>query len=154
MITTKHFSIAINAPVKKVRDTMLDDATYRQWTAVFNPAGSRYQGDRSQWSKILFLWANPEDPNSLGGMVSTIAENRLHEFISIEHLGEVHNGVEDTTSDRAKSRAGAHENYTFSEKDGITTVDVALDMDTAQDFADEMAKMRPQALNKLKELCE
>lgn len=48
MMILQHFSIAINAPVSKVRDTMLGKDTYRQWTEVFNPAGSRYEGDRSQ----------------------------------------------------------------------------------------------------------
>ncbi len=55
MISTQHFSVSINAPVSKVRDTMLNDETYRQWTAAFNPAGSRYEGSRSQGSKMLFL---------------------------------------------------------------------------------------------------
>lgn len=50
-----HFSITIQAPATKVRDTMLGKDTYRQWTEVFNPAGSRYEGDRSQGSKMLFL---------------------------------------------------------------------------------------------------
>lgn len=85
-------------------------------------------------------------------MVSTIAANRHHEFVSIQHLGEVHNGVEDTTSDRVKARAGAHENYTFTQQDNSTTVDVDVDM--TDEFADYMNQARPQALNKLKELCE
>lgn len=85
-------------------------------------------------------------------MVSKIAANRLYEYVSIEHLGEVHNGVEDTTSDKVKARAGCHENYAFSEKDGITTVKV--DIDITEDFADYMDQTRPQALLKLKELCE
>lgn len=45
---TLTYTINIHAPVSKVRDTMLNNETYRQWTTVFNPAGSRYEGNRSQ----------------------------------------------------------------------------------------------------------
>jgi hypothetical protein len=148
----QHYSININAPVNKVRDIMLSDTTYRQWTTEFNSAGSRYEGDRSEGSKILFLWPDPSNPENIGGMVSRIAANKLHKFVSIEHIGIISNGVEDTTSDMVKARAGSHENYAFSEKDGITTVDVELDI--TQDFVDAMDGMRPKALTKLKELCE
>lgn len=44
----QHFSIQINAPVQKVRYTMLEDKTYRQRTAPFNPAGSRFEGSWEQ----------------------------------------------------------------------------------------------------------
>jgi rhodanese-related sulfurtransferase len=37
------------------------------------------------------------------------AEHRPNEFFSIEHLGVVKNGVEDTSSDEVKKWAGAHE---------------------------------------------
>lgn len=85
-------------------------------------------------------------------MVSFIKENRLHEFVSIEHRGMINNGIEDTTSDEIKARAGSHENYSFSEKDGITTVDIAIDMD--ESYIEYMNETRPQALQKLKEICE
>jgi hypothetical protein len=32
-------------------------------------------------------------------MVAVIAEHRPQEFLSIEHLGEIRNGVEDTASE-------------------------------------------------------
>lgn len=145
-----HFSIVINAPKAKVWRTMLDDATYRVWTEAFT-AGSHYVGDWSKGSKILFLGP---DPNSgkLGGMVARIAENRLHEFISIEHLGMVNDGVEDTTSDMVKAWAGAHENYTFKEKNGVT--EISVDIDITEDFKEMFEGMWPKALQKLKELAE
>ena len=85
MKTTIHKTIHINAPRAKVWDTMLDDATYRQWTASFCP-GSYYKGSWQEGSKMLFLGPNPETGVE-GGLVSYIKENRLHEFISIEHVG-------------------------------------------------------------------
>ena len=143
------FSIVINAPKEKVWDTMLEDKTYRIWTEEFTP-GSHYIGSWDEGSKILFL--GPANDGKLGGMVSRIKENKLHKFISIEHLGEVLDGVEDTTSDRVKIWAGALENYTFIEKDDKT--ELVVDMVINEEFKEMFEGMWPKALEKLKELCE
>jgi hypothetical protein len=140
-----HFSITINAPKAKVWNTMLNDATYRVWTEAF-AAGSHYVGDWNKGSKILFL--APGETGKMSGMVCRIKENRLHEYISIEHLGEVKDGKEDTTSEAVKAWAGALENYTFKEKNGKT--EVLVDMTNVIDEFSEM----PKALQKLKELAE
>ncbi len=145
-----HFSIFVIAPKEKVWDTMLDDASYREWTTAFNP-GSYYKGDWSQGSKILFLGPNP-DGSGEGGMVSRIQENRQYEFISIEHLGIIQNGVEDTTSEEVKKWTPAFENYTFTEKDGGT--EVSVDMDVADEYKGMFEDMWPKALQILKELVE
>lgn len=144
------FSIAINAPKAKVWSTMLDDATYRVWTEAFTP-GSHYVGDWSKGSKILFLGPDP-NTGKLGGMVSRIAENRVHEYISIEHLGMVQDGIEDTTSEAVKAWSGAQENYTFKERNGNT--EVLVDIDTTEDWKEMFEGAWPKALHKLKELAE
>jgi hypothetical protein len=145
-----HFSILINAPKEKVWHAMLDDKPYREWTSVFNP-GSYYKGDWSKGSKILFLGPNPETGGE-GGMVSRIAEHKRYEFISIEHLGIVNDGVEDTTSDLARKWAPAYENYSFKEKDGAT--EVLVDIDVDEEEAEVFNRMWPEALQKLKEIAE
>lgn len=144
------FKIDINAPREKVWNTMLQDKTYREWTKAFTE-GSYYKGDWSKGSKILFLGPNPETGKE-GGMVSRIKDNKLHEFISIEHLGEVYDGVEDTTSDRVKVWAGALENYTFINKDDKT--ELVVDLDINEEFKEMFEAMWPNALQKLKSLCE
>ncbi len=144
-----HFSIVINAPKAKVWNTMLEDATYRVWTEAFTP-GSHYVGDWSKGSKILFL--GPDKTGKMSGMVSRIKENRLHEYISIEHLGEVKDGKEDTTSAAVKAWAGALENYTFKEMDGACKV--LVDLDTVEEFEEMFQNAWPKALQKLKELAE
>ena len=150
-MTKLHFSITINAPKAKVWNTMLDDVTYRIWAEAFTP-GSHYVGDWSKGSKILFLGPDAKT-GKMGGMVSRIKENRLHEYISIEHLGMVNDGKEDTTSEAVKAWAGAHENYTFKEKGKST--EVLVDMDSSGGDFEEMFKdMWPKALQKLKELAE
>ena len=145
-----HFSITINAPKEKVWNTMLEDQTYREWTTAFNP-GSYYKGDWSKGSKMLFLGPNPENGEE-GGMVSRIAENKPYEFISIEHLGIVKNGIEDTTSEEAKKWTPAFENYTFEEVNGTTRL--LVDTDSEESYAEMFNNMWPEALQKLKALAE
>jgi hypothetical protein len=146
-----HQSITINAPVAKVWDAMLGKGTYEEWTAMFNP-GSRYEGDWSEGSKILFIGPSGDGTDGESGMVSRIAVNKPHEFISIEHLGIYANGVEDTTSEEAKKWSPAFENYTFSETDGVTTV--TIDQDIEDEYKEEFEAMWKKALAKLKEICE
>jgi hypothetical protein len=130
---------------------MLQDATYREWTASFNPNGSSwYEGDWKQGSKILFLGAG--ENGEVGGMVSRIKEARLHDFVSIEHLGVVQDGKEDTTSDTARQFAPAFENYTFIETNGVT--EVRIDLDTAEEHRQMFEASWPKALQKLKQLAE
>jgi hypothetical protein len=145
-----HFSISINAPKAKVWDTMLQDATYRVWTRAFNPKGSWYEGDWSQGSTIRFL--GPGENGTVGGMVSRIKENRPHEYISIEHLGLIHDGKEDTTSEAVKKWVPAFENYTFNETNGVT--EVLVDMDIDEEHKRVFEEMWPKALQALKELSE
>ena len=143
------FSIEIKASKEKVWNTMLDEKTYRQWTEPFSP-GSHYIGDWNKGSKILFL--GPGENGKLGGMVSRIKENKLCEFISIEHLDVVQDGKEDTTSDAVKSWAGALENYTFKEKNYKTEVLVEIDIN--DEYKDMFNDMWPKALQRLKEIAE
>ncbi len=144
------FTIFINASVEKVWNTMLKDATYREWTSVFNP-GSYYKGTWKEGSKMLFLGPDPRD-GSEGGMVSQIKENRKYEFISIEHLGLYKDGVEDTTSEFAKKWSPALENYTFTKKDNGTELMIEIEVEEENE---EMFKdMWPKSLEKLKEISE
>ncbi|HEY6438161.1 MAG TPA: SRPBCC domain-containing protein [Ignavibacteriaceae bacterium] len=144
-----NFKIGINAPKEKVWNTMLDDKTYRVWTEAFMP-GSFYKGDWNKGSKILFL--APNDKGTMGGMVSRIKENRQHEYISIEHLGVVNDGIEDTTSDAVKQWSGLLENYTFKNKDGKT--ELLVEMDINDEYKEMFEGMWPAALKNLKELSE
>ncbi len=145
-----HYSILIDAPKDKVWHTMLDDKPYREWTKAFSE-GSYYKGNWEKGSKILFLGPDPTTGEE-AGMVSRIAENKLYEFISIEHLGIVQNGVEDTTSEAARQWAPAFENYTFKDKDGAT--EVLVDIDVEDEHAQMFNDLWPAALRKLKELAE
>jgi hypothetical protein len=145
----QHYSVVIDAPKEKVWDIMLQDATYRQWTEPFSP-GSYFEGRWDQGADIRFLTKN--EKGLLDGMISRIRENRPYDFVSIEHIGMVRDGVDDMSSDEIKKWAGAREEYTFRSADGKTEVGVDIDVDDA--WADMFKTMWPAALDKLKALAE
>lgn len=140
-----NFSIQINAPKEKVWSILLDDASYRRWTSVFHE-GSYAVGDWKEGSKILFL--GPDG----SGMFSRIFRHVPNEFISIQHLGIVKNGVEDFDSEETKKWTGALENYSVSERDGAT--ELLVELDTTGDFEAYFQKTWPKALGVVKELAE
>ncbi|MBL0061443.1 MAG: SRPBCC domain-containing protein [bacterium] len=144
-----HYSILINAPRVRVWQKLFDDASYRIWTEPF-ASGCHFQGSWNKGSKILFL--APGEDGKLGGMVSRIAENKPNEFMSIEHLGIVAEGVEDTTSEAAKKWAPSFENYTLKDRDGAT--ELLIEMDIEDSYAEFFDEMWPKALQKLKEISE
>lgn len=141
----QHFDIFIHAPRKHVWTTMLQPASYEQWTSAFCE-GSRFEGSWDRGSRIRFL--GPKD----AGMVAEIAENRPGEFVSIRQLGIIENGVEDTTSEAVRAWAPCYENYTFTDEAGGTRLKV--DCDVFGDHEGFMAEIWPRALAKLKSICE
>ena len=145
-----HFEITINAPVKKVWDMMLADETYRQWTAAFEPT-SYYEGSWEKGSKMKFLGAGGS------GMVSEIAENIPYKFLSTQHLGEIKDGVEDTTSEAVKKWLPAFENYTFTDNGDSTLLQIDMEMGSSEEskqMKEMFEGMWPKALLILKEVCE
>lgn len=145
-----HTSIHINAPKEKVWNVMFDDKTYRQWASGFGE-GSFYQGSWEKGSKIMFLGPD-SDGNGNGGMVSRVVENRPYDFISVEHVGIVQNGVEDSTSEEAKKWVPSHENYTFTDEDGGTNLTVEVDL--LEEHIPMFEKMWDVALGRLKDIAE
>lgn len=145
-----HISIFINAPKEKVWHTMLDEASYREWAQAFQE-GSCYEGSWEKGSKIKFVGPDPQTGNT-SGMVGQIEENRLYEFVSIKHVAIVENDVEDSVSEEAKKWVPAHENYTFTEKDGGT--EVLVEIDLHEDHLGMFEQMWATALQQLKALAE
>lgn len=151
------FKVSINAPVTKIYDLMLginNKSTYEQWTALFNPT-STYEGSWDKGNKILFVGV--DENGEKGGMVSRIAENIPHRFVSIQHYGLFQAGKEVTEGPEVEKWANGFENYTFEENNGTDSnrgTTITVDLDTTEDFLDYMNETYPKALDKLKELCE
>ena len=146
------FKKEIKASAQKVFETMLglkNKATYEYWTAAFNPT-STYEGSWDKGSKILFV--GTDENGKKGGMVSEIVEHKPANFISIRHYGFLDGDKEITTGEQVEKWAGGHENYSFQEKNGITTVTV--EMDAVDEYLDYFNSTYPKALDKLKEISE
>jgi hypothetical protein len=137
-----HFSITINAPKARVHQLMLADQTYREWANEF-AQGSYYRGSWDKGAQIQFLV--PEG----GGMSARIAEHRPAEFVSIEMLNMMQDGV----TDAPRQWYDIFENYTYTEADGITTLQVVIS-GVPVEWADYLNDAWPKALAKLKMICE
>lgn len=146
------FKKEIKASAQKVYETMLglkNKTTYEYWTATFNPT-STYEGSWDKGSKILFV--GTDENGKKGGMVSEIVEHKPAGFISIRHYGFLDGDVEITTGEQVEKWAGGHENYSFHENNGLTTVTV--EMDAVDEYLDYFNDKYPKALDKLKEIAE
>lgn len=141
----QEFKILIDAPREKVWDVIIGKDTYPKWTAPF-AEGSKAETDWKKGSRAVFSSGNGD------GMVSEIAENIPHEFLSIRHLGMITNGVEDLDSEEIKKWSGSLENYRLRDVDGKT--EWKVEMDTAGEWEDYMNETWPLALQKAKELAE
>jgi len=146
------FKKEISAPAEKVFDVMLglnDKASYEEWTAVFNPT-STFLGSWEKGSKMHFLGV--DENGKKGGLVSIIEEHQPAKFISIQHCGLLDGDTELMSGEEVGKWAGGHENYSFEENHGTTTLTV--DLDTTDDFVDYFNNTYPAALDKLKEISE
>lgn len=147
---TLHYEITIQAPRERVWATMLEQATYRAWTKPFSDS-SRYEGSWDEGSRIVFL--SDTGQGTAGGMVSRIKANQVHELVTIEHLGMVMDGVEDTTSDDVRQWAPCYETYRFATVAGGAT-HLSVDVDASPDWAAMFDEAWPKSLARLKQLAE
>lgn len=144
---TIHFTKEIKAPAQKVWDTLWNESTYPQWTSAFNPNGvSTVQSDWQVGGRTLFL---DEKGN---GMVSTIKAKEEPYQMVFEHLGQVIDGKEDTSSEEVKSWAGSLEEYHLSENNGITTLKASVQ--TGEEWEEMMNKGFTNGLEVVKNLSE
>lgn len=140
-----HFSTLISARPEAVWNAMLGPEGYREWTSEF-AEGSYYEGSFDEGETIRFLTPDGQ------GVVARIATSRPPAYVSIEHLGVIKDGIEDTTSEAVRAWAPAHESYALREVDGAT--EVSIEMDVTAEFEEYMNKTWPKALARLKDLCE
>lgn len=132
---------------------MLGHETYREWTLPFSPeGGSTYTGNWEEVGSEMRFIGSSEDGGENMGMVSIVREVRKPEFVSVEHIGIFKGDAVDTTSDEAKKWTPSFENYTLVENDGGT--EVRVEVDVTEEYVEMFKDMWPQALQKLKEICE
>lgn len=147
--TVTHFEIVIDKPVEKVFSTMLEKGTYQAWTSVFNST-SRFEGSWQKGSKILFL--GDEENGSTSGMVSWIKDYQTNKSVRIEHQGSIKNGEEIISGIETDTWKGSIESYSFKALNDKTLLSV--DFDSVMEFDSYFSETWPEALRKLKLLCE
>lgn len=147
IMKTQQYTIEINASAARVYDVMLHQETYKLWTTEFAP-NSDFEGSWAKGAKIIFTTEGEKKE----GMLARIRENIPAQFVSIEHYGMLSDGEEITEGPTVESWAGSQENYTFDEKDGVTTL--IVDVDTDDKYLDYFNETWPRALKKLKAICE
>lgn len=139
------FSTDIGAPPARVFEQMLADRSYRDWTSAF-AQGSHYLGTWAQGERLRFMSPSGD------GMLSQVAEHRPGEVIALRHLGLIHNGSDDTTSNAARAWVGATESYRFVATPTGTRLEV--EQDTPPAYEGWLVDTWPRALQRLKALCE
>lgn len=140
------FSTSIKAPREVVWNALWDQENYSKWTSAFAEGSYVVTDNWKQDSKVLFL-----SPDGCG-MVSKVAAHRPHEYMSFEHLGEVKDGIEDTSREKVAAWQGGHENYMLKQ-DGEATL-LEVDMDIMEEHRDYFLQAWPKALEALKNLAE
>src|SRR5690606_11071087 len=123
-----------------------DKSNFELWTAIFNPT-STYEGRWQKGDKIRFVGV--DENGKKGGMASLIEENQPAKFVSIMHYGFLDGDNEITAGEQVAKWAGGHENYSYQEENGVTTVTV--DSATIEDYLDYFNDKYAKALDKLKE---
>lgn len=114
-------------------------------------ATSTFEGSWQKGETIRFI--SLDENGSPSGMLSKIADNRPHQFISIEHVGIVQDGKDITSGPEVEGWAGALENYTFEDL-GEGKTKLTIDVDASGEFKDDMQQAWPKALAELKKIAE
>lgn len=142
---TYKFNISINAPKQKVWDVLWEEATYSQWSSVFNE-GTDGAPDLKEGSKLLFLDADNHD---LMSKVGTRIENSQMTF---KYLGEAVAGAEQAVNQEIEQWEGTTESFILNENNGVT--ELAVEVSATDDYKDYFHKAFPKALKMVKQLAE
>ena len=142
------FSVHIHASREKIWSILFEDASYRKWTAVFTEGSHAIADNWQQGAKVQFLDAEKN------GILSSIVESKPGERLAIRHLGEIRNGVEDTSSKNALRWSGITEDYVLTATGNSVDLTVKMEGPIPGEFTDYFLKVWPKALRKVKELAE
>lgn len=136
------FSINIEAPRKKVWDTLWDDTTFRDWGNIIDE-GQYMVGEVKEGNEVQFM-------SSSGYGVTSLIEKLIpNEFVLIRQRADTQNSGKQA---REKEWTGGTESYSLKENNNSTTLKVSIDVPSGLEelFQDRF----PRALGRVKELAE
>ncbi|MEO6148645.1 MAG: SRPBCC domain-containing protein [Mucilaginibacter sp.] len=138
-------SVSINAPAERVWDVLVKDELNRQWFAVFSK-DTYADTDWKQGSRVSFL-----DGSGMGitGKLTTV---EVYKTIAIDYDGVIADGKPDYESKGALEMQGSREIYRLASADGITLLDVELEM--PEQYTGMMLEMWDKGIIKIKEIAE
>ncbi|MGA9517741.1 MAG: hypothetical protein WBV27_03030 [Trichococcus sp.] len=137
------FSIEIHASKDKVWATLWEDATFRDWASLIDE-GTYMKGIMTEGNEIQFL----SSVNGYG-VTSLIAKLSPNEYVLFRHNADT---KESGQQEREKEWTGGTGSYSLSEKNGVTTLIVKIDVPQEQE---ETFRIRvPEALERIKSLAE
>lgn len=137
------FSIEINASKESVWTTLWGDITLRDWTNIIDE-GTYMKGVLKEGNEIQFI----SSVNGYG-VTSLIEKLTSNEFVLFRHGADT---KESGQQEREKEWTGGKESYSLTEKNGVTTLIVKIDIPQEQE---ETFNIRfPKALERIKTLAE
>ena len=140
---TIEFSIEINAAKECVWATLWEDATFRDWASLIDE-GTYMKGIMKEGNEIQFL----SSVNGYG-VTSLLATLDPNEYVLFRHNADT---KESGQQEREKEWTGGTESYSLSEKNGVTTLIVKIEVPQEQE---ETFRIRiPEALERIKTLAE
>ncbi len=138
-----HYSVTINATKEQVWATLWQDESFRDWASIIDP-GTYMVGDLKVDSEIQFI----SSENGYG-VTSLVERLTVGEFLLLRH----HSDTQDSGKHhRANQWTGGEESYSLTSNDGLTTLDVTLDIPT--ELEEILRLSYPLALKRVKHLAE
>ena len=137
------FSIEINATKERVWDTLWEDETFREWASIIDPE-TYMVGELKEGHEIQFISAA-----SGYGVTSRVERLVAGEFVQLRHRADTQDEGERA---REEQWTGGAESFSLAEKDGTTTLSVALDV--PPELEEVFAVSYPKALERVKVLAE
>jgi len=140
------YEIKIKSSAKRTWDTLIGKETYEKWVKAFTP-GSTFKGEWKKGEEVKFF-----DP-SMGGTVAKLIECEPCKLIEANHIATLNKDMQmETTGPMTEKWIGTTEVYKLSGEDGFTNL--AIEMETHEDFEDMFNSSWPKALENIKELAE
>ena len=137
------FSIGMDVPKERVWATLWEDVTFRDWANIIDE-GTYMKGVMKEGNEIQFI-----SSVSGYGVTSLIGKLNPNKFVLFRHGADT---KESGQLEREKEWTGGTESYSLTEKNGITTLIVKIEVPQEQE---ETFKIRfPRALERIKTLAE